>query len=85
MINIHTDRDDFDLGIEDFGISEGSDINLYVLDENMKALSLMEAFRSCRYNPLRTYYYIPETESNFSRYAMESISRGTVNIFTDLE
>ena len=36
MINIHTDRDDFDLGIEDFGISEGSDINLYVLDENME-------------------------------------------------
>ena len=46
MINIHTDRDDFDLGIEDFGISEGSDINLYVLDENMKALSLMEAQRA---------------------------------------
>ena len=84
MINIHTDREDFDLGIEDFGISEGGDINLYVLDENMKALSLMEAFRACRYNPLRTYYYVPKTESNFSRYATESISRGTVNIFSDL-
>ena len=80
MINIHTDWEDFDLGIEEIDISEGKDIHVYVLDENMKALSLMEAFRACRYNPLRTYYYIPRTETNFSKYAMESISRGTVNI-----
>lgn len=85
MINIHTDWEDFDLGIEEIDISEGKDIHVYVLDENMKALSLMEAFRACRYNPLRTYYYIPRTETNFSKYAMESISRGTVNIFTDLK
>lgn len=85
MINIYTDREDFDLGVEDFGISEGKDIELYVLDEDMKALSLMKAFRACRYNPLRTYYYIPKTESDFYRYATESISRGTVNIFSDLE
>ncbi len=85
MINVHTDREDLDLGIEEIDISEGKDIHVYVLEENMKALSLMEAFRACRYNPLRTYYYIPSTESNFSRYAMESISRGTVNIYTDLK
>ena len=85
MINIYTDREDFDLGVEAFGISEGKDIELYVLDEDMKALSLMKTFRACRYNPLRTYYYIPKTESDFSRYATESISRGTVNIFSDLE
>lgn len=85
MLNIYTDREDFDLGIEDFGLLDGKDINVYILDENMKALSLMEAFRACRRNPLRTYYYIPKTESNFSKYAVESISRGTVNVFYDLD
>lgn len=85
MLNVYTDRKDFDLGIEDYGLSVGKDINIYVLDEEMSALSLMEAFRACRYNPLRTYYYIPETKSNFSKYARESISRGTVNLYSDLE
>lgn len=85
MLKVFTDREDFDLGIEDYGLSGGSDINIYVLDEHMSALSLMEAFRACRHNPLRTYYYIPETKSNFSKYATESISRGTVNVFSDLD
>ncbi len=85
MLNVFTDQKDFDLGIEDYGLSGGQDINIYILEENMSALSLMEAFRACRYNPLRTYYYIPRTKSNFSKYATESISRGTVNVFDDLE
>ncbi len=85
MFKVHTDQKDFDLGIEDFGTSEGQDIHIYVLEEGMSALSLMEAFRACRYNPLRTYYFIPKTDSNFSSYAIESISRGTVNIFSDIE
>lgn len=85
MLNVFTDLKDFDLGVDDFGIFGGQDINIYVLEESMSALSLMEAFRACRYNPLRTYYYIPKTESNFSKYATESISRGTVNVFADLE
>ena len=85
MLNVFTDRTDFDLGIDDHGLSGDKDINIYVLDEDMRALSLMEAFRACRYDPLRTYYYIPKTESNFSRYATESIKRGTVNVFSDLE
>ena len=38
MLNIYTDREDFDLGIEDFGLLDGKDINVYILDENMKAL-----------------------------------------------
>ncbi len=85
MFNVFTDQKDFDLGIEDYGLPGGQDINIYILEENMSALSLMEAFRACRYNPLRTYYYIPKTKSNFSKYATESISRGTVNVFDDLE
>ena len=85
MLNVFTDRTDFDLGIDDHGLFGDKDINIYVLDEDMRALSLMEAFRACRYDPLRTYYYIPKTESNFSRYATESIKRGTVNVFSDLE
>ena len=85
MLKVFTDRKNFDLGIEDYGLSGGNDINIYILDEDMSALSLMKAFRACRYNPLRTYYYIPKTESNFSKYATESISRGTVNLFSDLE
>lgn len=85
MLNVFTDRKDFDLGIDDHGLSGDKDINIYVLDEDMRALSLMEAFRACRYDPLRTYYYIPKTESDFFRYATESIKRGTVNVFSDLE
>lgn len=49
MFKVHTDQKDFDLGIEDFGTSEGQDIHIYVLEEGMSALSLMEAFRACRY------------------------------------
>lgn len=85
MLNVYTDLKDFDLGIKDFNLPGSREINIYVLDEKMSALSLMEAFRACRTNPLRTYYYIPDTESNFSSYARESISRGTVNLFSDLE
>ncbi len=85
MLKVYTDRPDFDLGIEDYDLSGGKEISIYVLDEQMSALWLMEAFRACRYNPLRTYYYIPDTESHFSQYARESISRGTVNLFSDLE
>lgn len=85
MLNVFTDRKDFDLGIDDHGLSGDKDINIYVLDEDMRALSLMKAFRACRYDPLRTYYYIPKTESDFSHYATESIKRGTVNVFSDLE
>ena len=85
MLNIYTDLKDFDLGITDFDLPGSREITIYVLDENMSALSLMEAFRSCRQNPLRTYYYIPDTKSNFAAYARESISRGTVNLYSDLE
>lgn len=85
MFHVYTDRKDFDLGIVDHGLSEGQDISVYVLDEEMSALSLMKAFRACRYNPLRTYYYVPKTESEFYKYAIESISRGTVNIFSELD
>lgn len=85
MLNVYTDLKDFDLGVKDFNLPGSREINIYVLDEKMSALSLMEAFRACRTNPLRTYYYIPDTESNFSSYAKESISRGTVNLFSDLE
>lgn len=85
MLKVFTDRTDFDLGIDDHGLSGDKDINVYVLDEDMRALSLMEAFRACRHDPLRTYYYIPKTESNFARYAAESLKRGTVNVFSDLE
>lgn len=85
MLNVFTDAKDFDLGIEDFDLGSSRDINVYVLDEKMSALSLMEAFRACRFNPLRTYYYIPDTESNFASYARESISRGTVNVYSDLD
>ena len=46
MLNVFTDRTDFDLGIDDHGLSGDKDINIYVLDEDMRALSLMEAFRS---------------------------------------
>ena len=84
MLNVFTDLKDFDLGIEDFDLPGSREINIYVLDEKMSALSLMEAFRACRFNPLRTYYYIPDTESNFAAYARDSISRGTVNLFSDL-
>ncbi len=85
MFKVHTDNSNFNLGIDDYGPSGGTEINIYILEENMSALSLMEAFRACRHNPLRTYYYVPETKSKFSQYARESISRGTVNIFTDLD
>lgn len=85
MLNVYTDLKDFDLGIKDFDLPGSREINVYVLDEKMSALSLMEAFRACRTNPLRTYYYIPDTESNFAAYARESISRGTMNLYTDLE
>lgn len=85
MLNVFTDLKDFDLGIKDFDLPGSREINIYVLEEKMSALSLMEAFRACRTNPLRTYYYIPDTESHFSSYARESISRGTVNVFSDLE
>lgn len=85
MLKVFTDMKNFDLGVEDFGLSGGKDIHVYVLDEKMSALSLMEAFRACRSNPLRTYFYIPDTESDFSKFARESISRGTVNVFSDLE
>lgn len=85
MLNVFTDLKDFDLGIKDFDLPGSREINIYVLDETMSALSLMEAFRACRFNPLRTYYYIPDTESNFASYARDSISRGTVNLFSDLK
>ena len=58
MLNVFTDLKDFDLGIEDFDLPGSREINIYLLEEKMSALSLMEAFRSCRFNQLRTYYYI---------------------------
>ena len=46
MLKVYTDRPDFDLGIEDYDLSGGKEISIYVLDEQMSALSLMEAFRA---------------------------------------
>ena len=37
MLNIYTDREDFDLGIEDFGLLDGKDINVYD-EEKVKEL-----------------------------------------------
>ena len=38
MLNIYTDREDFDLGIEDFGLLDGKDINVYILDDIIREL-----------------------------------------------
>lgn len=62
---------------------EKAAIEVYVLESTMSPLELMKAFRACRINPMKAWYYIPEEPAEFHEYAFDAIRRGTLNIYHD--
>lgn len=60
-----------------------AEVEVYVLLHTMSPLDLMKAFRACRINPMKAWYYIPSEPAEFHDYAYDAIKRGTLNIYHD--
>ncbi|MCM1441548.1 MAG: hypothetical protein NC131_20425 [Roseburia sp.] len=76
-------RKDFVIPVVDD--KDEADIEVYVLESTMTPLDLMKAFRACRVNPMKAWYYIPPEPKEFHDYAYDAIHRGTLNIYHDWE
>lgn len=60
-----------------------ADVEVYVLTADMTPLELMKAFKACRVNPMKAWYFISPDNPEFYEYACDAIHRGTVNIYSD--